>query len=69
MQKPLISASAEMGGFVLVDALPQAPANRILFWVTMPWASAARLKIAKENDKIFAEGERVVITRQLILTA
>ena len=28
MQKPLKSARAEMNGFMLVEALPQTPANK-----------------------------------------
>ena len=37
MQKPLISAPAEMGGFVLVGAPAPSPGEHKMFWVTQPF--------------------------------
>ena len=36
MRKPLISAPAEMGGFVLVEAPAPSPGEHTVFWITQP---------------------------------
>ena len=47
MQKPLISAAAEMGGFVLVEAPAPSPGEHKVFWYTALWTAATQFfKIA-----------------------
>lgn len=49
------SHQTDSGIFLLVEAPASSPGKQKLFWVTIPPASAARLKIALENGYNFAE--------------
>ena len=59
--------------FLLVEAPAPNPGEQNMFWVTIPPASATRLKIVLEDGynlaEIFGEVERVVISRLFHLAA
>ena len=44
MRKPLISATAEMSGFVLVEAPAPSPGEHKMFWYAALRTSATRLQ-------------------------
>ena len=50
MQKPLISAAAEMGGFMLVGAPAPSPGEHKAFWYAALRTAATRSKITDFLD-------------------
>ena len=49
--------------FLFVEAPTASPGEQKMFWVTIPFGSVARLKLAAENKQFIAEGKRVEISR------